>query len=89
MHSATARCAGSSRVTGSRGKKTAHANERNRPDVLKKRHARFEAQPDLEPARLVFIDETWAKPLPTEGRLEECIELSLKFLAKRWKTYKN
>jgi len=28
---------------------------------LKKRRAWFDAQPDLDPARLVFIDETWAK----------------------------
>jgi len=26
---------------------------------LSKRRAWFEAQPDLDPARLVFIDETW------------------------------
>jgi transposase len=41
-------------------KKTAHAAEQSRPDVLKKRQAWFEAQPCLEPERLVFIDETSA-----------------------------
>ena len=30
------------------------------PDVLRRRRAWFEAQPDLEPERLVFIDETGA-----------------------------
>ena len=42
-------------------KKTAHASEQERPDILKRREAWFEAQPDLDPSRLVFIDETWAK----------------------------
>jgi transposase len=41
-------------------KKTAHASEQQRPDVLRRRQAWFAAQPDLEPERLVFIDETGA-----------------------------
>jgi transposase len=41
-------------------KKTAHASERDRPDILKRREAWFEGQLDLDPTRLVFIDETWA-----------------------------
>ncbi|WP_316980472.1 IS630 family transposase [Shumkonia mesophila] len=41
-------------------KKTAHASEQQRPDVLRLRHAWFELQPDLEPERLIFIDETGA-----------------------------
>tara|TARA_E500000318_G_scaffold77926_1_gene72775 strand:- start:1050 stop:1670 length:621 start_codon:yes stop_codon:yes gene_type:complete len=41
-------------------KKTAHASEQQRPDVLRRRQAWFELQPDLDPARLVFIDETGA-----------------------------
>ena len=40
-------------------KKTGHAVEQDRPDVLSKRRAWFDAQPDLEPERLVFVDETW------------------------------
>ena len=43
-----------------RFKKTAHASEQHRVDVLRRRRAWFEAQPDLEPERLVFIDETGA-----------------------------
>jgi transposase len=41
-------------------KKSAHAEEQDRPDVLRRRRAWFEAQPDLDPDCLVFIDETWA-----------------------------
>ena len=41
-------------------KKTAHATERDRPDVVKRREAWFDSPPDLDPERLVFIDETWA-----------------------------
>jgi transposase len=41
-------------------KKTAHAAEQDRPDISKRREAWFEGQLDLDPKRLVFIDETWA-----------------------------
>ena len=41
-------------------KKTAHASEQDRPDVLKRREEWFAGQLDLDPERLVFIDETWA-----------------------------
>jgi transposase len=41
-------------------KKSVHAKEQDRPDVLTRREAWFEGQLDLDPARLVFIDETWA-----------------------------
>ena len=41
-------------------KKTAHASEQDRPDIVKRREDWFEGQLDLDPERLVFIDETWA-----------------------------
>ena len=41
-------------------KKTAHASEQERPDVAAQRQAWFDAQPDLDPEDLVFIDETAA-----------------------------
>ncbi len=41
-------------------KKTAHAEEQQRADVLKQRQEWFGAQLDLDPRRLVFIDETGA-----------------------------
>ncbi|WP_246359993.1 IS630 family transposase [Sphingomonas abaci] len=40
-------------------KKTGHAIEQDRADVLSQREAWCDGQLDLEPARLVFIDETW------------------------------
>ncbi len=55
-----ARCGVSSSGAASRSKKTAHASEQERPDVARRRRAWFEAQPDLDPERLVFIDETGA-----------------------------
>ena len=39
-------------------KKTAHAAEQDRSDVLKRREAWFEGQLDLDPTKLVFVDET-------------------------------
>jgi transposase len=41
-------------------KKTAHAAEQQRADVANARKAWFDAQPDLDPEKLVFIDETGA-----------------------------
>lgn len=41
-------------------KKTAHATEQDRPDILKRREEWFDGQLDLDPERLVFIDKTWA-----------------------------
>jgi transposase len=41
-------------------KKTAHASEQQRPDVARRRQAWFNAQPDLDPEHLVFIDESGA-----------------------------
>ncbi len=41
-------------------KKTAHASEQDRPDILKRREDWFDGQLDLDPEHLVFIDETWA-----------------------------
>lgn len=40
--------------------KNAHASEQDRPDVAARRQAWFDAQPDLDPEHLVFIDETGA-----------------------------
>jgi transposase len=88
MRSATARCSASSPGTGSRAKKTAHASEQDRPDILKRREAWFEAQPDLDPERLVFIDETWAKTnmARTHGRAPRGERLRVGVPHGHWKT---
>ncbi|WP_234836148.1 IS630-like element ISRm10-1 family transposase [Sinorhizobium meliloti] len=39
-------------------KKTTHALEQDRPDVLKRRRVWFDGQLDLDPEKLIFIDET-------------------------------
>ena len=50
-------------------KKLLRAAEQDRPDVRAKRAAwRAEVMPTLNPARLVFIDETWAKTNMTRAR---------------------
>ena len=41
-------------------KKSLHAAEQQRPDVAAAREAWRLSQPDLDPDRLVFLDETWA-----------------------------
>ena len=41
-----------------RKKKTGHAAEQERDDVAKAREAWFEGQLDLDPSKLVFLDET-------------------------------
>ncbi len=41
-------------------KKTAHAAEQQRPDVLARRQLWFSGQTNLDPERLIFIDETGA-----------------------------
>jgi transposase len=48
-------------LRGSASKKTALASEQERPDIARKR-ARWKArQGGIDPRRLVFLDETWAK----------------------------
>src|SRR3954467_1190621 len=41
-------------------KKSLHASEQDRPDVVERREDWFEAQLDLDPAKLVFVDESFA-----------------------------
>jgi len=53
--------------------RAAHAVEQDRPDILKRHEAWFEGQLDLDPERLVFIDETWASTnmAHLRGRLDQ------------------
>jgi transposase len=45
----------------SASKKTLHASEQDRADVARRRAQWQRYQGQIDPARLVFIDETWAK----------------------------
>lgn len=69
-------------------KKTAHAAEQERPDVLTRRQAWFDGQTDLDPARLVFIDETWASTnmARTHGRCPRGERLRMAVPHGHWKT---
>ena len=69
-------------------KKAAHASEQARPDVLSQREAWFEGQIDLDPARLVFIDETWAKTnmARRHGRCRRGERLRVSVPHGHWKT---
>jgi transposase len=69
-------------------KKTRHAAEQARSDVLTARQAWFDGQPDLDPLRLVFIDETWASTnmARTHGRCPRGQRLRASVPHGHWKT---
>jgi len=69
-------------------KKTAHASEQDRPDVLRRREDWFESQLDLDPERLVFIDETWTSTnmARTHGRCARGERLRVGVPHGHWKT---
>jgi transposase len=75
-------------MRGSASKKTLFAREQDRPDVARKRTRWKTHQSKLDPARLVFIDETWAKTNMT--RLRGWAPRGRKLLAKvphgHWRT---
>jgi transposase len=69
-------------------KKTAHAAEQDRPDILRRRWDWFDGQPDLDPDRLVFIDETWTSTnmARTHGRAPRGERLRAAIPHGHWKT---
>lgn len=69
-------------------KKTLIAVEQNRPDVAQQRSQWNRSQPQIDPAKLVFIDETWAKTNMTRryGRSELGTRLVEKAPCGRWQT---
>ena len=75
-------------ASGCRSKKTLHAAEQERPDVAAAREAWRATQPDLDPDRLVFIDETWAKTNMTRqrGRCPRGQRLLAKVPFGKWRT---
>jgi transposase len=82
------RCGGFSRAKGSPSKKSLHASEQDRPDVARRRARWQKYQGRLDPKRLVFIDETWAKTNMTRrhGRCARGSRLVAKVPHRRWRT---
>jgi transposase len=69
-------------------KKSLHASEQDRPDVARRRAQWKRYQGKLDPGRLVFIDETWAKTNMTRshGRARRGERLVAKVPHGRWRT---
>ena len=82
------RCGGFLRGKGSPSKKSLHASEQDRPDVARRRARWQKYQGRLDPKRLVFIDETWAKTNMTRrhGRCVRGARLVAKVPHRRWRT---
>ena len=77
-----------SSMKASASKKSLHASEQDRPDVARRRARWKRYQGSLDPARLVFIDETWAKTnmTRTHGRARRGERLVAKVPHGRWHT---
>jgi transposase len=69
-------------------KKTLIAAEQDRPDVAQRRSQWRAMQPQIDPAKVVFLDETWAKTNMTRryGRSELGTRLVEKTPCGRWQT---
>jgi hypothetical protein len=75
-------------VTPSRARKTAHATEQDRADIVEQRQAWFDGRFDLDPDKLVFIDETWASTnmARQHGRCQRGERLTVVMPYGHWKT---
>src|SRR5271169_5894081 len=75
-------------MRASASKKSLHASEQDRPDVARRRAQWKKYQGRLDPSRLVFIDETWAKTnmTRTHGRAPRGQRLVAKVPHGRWRT---
>src|SRR5689334_14841241 len=78
----------SSSTRASASKKSLHASEQDRPDVARRRAQWRKYQGRLDPSRLVFIDETWAKTnmTRTHGRCARGERLVASAPHGRWRT---
>src|ERR1700688_2496716 len=83
-----ARSGSSSTPKGSASKKSLFAQEQDRPDVARRREQWRRYQGRIDPSRLVFIDETWAKTnmTPLRGWCQRGARLKAKAPFGRWKT---
>ena len=70
-------------------KKSAFANEQDRPEIARRRARWRRHQRSIDPGRLVFIDETWTKTnmAPIRGWGEKGKRLIGKAPHGRWRTY--
>jgi len=86
--SATTRSGTSSSMKASASKKSLYASEQDRPDVARRRTQWKKYQGRLDPARLAFIDETWAKTnmTRTHGRAPRGERLIAKAPHGHWRT---
>jgi DDE superfamily endonuclease len=68
--------------------KNLHASEQDRPDVARRRTRWKQHQAKLDPARVVFVDETWAKTnmTRTHGRCARGVRLVAKVPHGHWQT---
>src|SRR6476646_7306237 len=75
-------------MRASASKKSLRASEQDRPDVARRRTQWKKYQGRLDPSRLVFIDETWAKTnmTRTHGRCARGQRLVDKVPHGHWKT---
>src|SRR5277367_4404962 len=75
-------------MKASASKKSLYASEQDRPDVARRRTQWKKYQGRLDPARLVFIDETWAKTnmTRTHGRSARGQRLLAKAPFGHWRT---
>src|SRR6202161_1081524 len=75
-------------MKASASKKSLHASEQDRPDVARRRAQWKKYQGRIDPQRLVFIDETWAKTNMTRshGRAPRGTRLVAKAPHGRWHT---
>src|SRR5581483_2612878 len=69
-------------------KKSLRAAEQDRPDVAAARSDWRQSQPELDPTRLIFIDETWTKTNMTRpmGRAERGKRVVSAVPFGRWRT---
>src|SRR5258708_39593620 len=72
---------------GSASKKSLFAKEQERPDVARRREQWRRYQGRIDPARLVFIDETWTKDnmAPLRGCAPRGARLKATAPFARWK----
>ena len=75
-------------ITWKKRRARERARQQDRPDILKRREDWFDGQLDLDPERLVFVDETWASTnmARRNGRAPRGVRLRAAIPHGHWKT---